>query len=155
MQNKRRNLSSLRKRAIIFSVAISILIVFISISGYLNFKKVHTESSLNLLKQDELLVRFNLIRSELLDSYKELNNFLLEPENLNYQKSIIVSIKEARRLSQKFNSESWIKKYNKENIVDNLNKQLALLEQKAAKLIHTRLDTNNQFPSLAVGAAIM
>ena len=105
---------SLRKRAILFSAAISILIVVISIFGYSNFKKIHSESSNNLLKREELLIEFNLIRSELLDSYKELNNFLLEPENLNYQKSIIVSIKEAWRISEKLNEHEWIIKYQKQ-----------------------------------------
>lgn len=84
------HLHSLRSRAIFFSAAISLLIVAISISGYSNFKELHQESSLNLLKRDKLLVRLNLIRSELLDSYKELNNFLLEPESINYQKILLL-----------------------------------------------------------------
>ena len=71
------HLHSLRSRAIFFSAAISLLIVAISISGYSNFKELHQKSSSTLLKRDKLLVQLNLIRGELLDSYKELNNFLL------------------------------------------------------------------------------
>ena len=146
---------SLRKRAILFSAVISILIVVFSIFGYSNFKKVHSESSSNLLKREELLIEFNLIRSELLDSYKELNNFLLEPENLNYQKSIIVSIKEAWRISKKLNEHGWVTKYQKQELASELVKKLRSLEVQASELIKTRLNVNNQFPSLAVGAEIM
>ena len=155
MNKQSPRLHSLRERAIFFSAAISILIVLISIFGYSNFKNIHSESSNNLLKRDELLVKFNLIRSELLDSYKELNNFLLEPENLNYQKSIIVSIKEAWRISKKLNQHEWIIKYQKQELASNLVKKLSSLEVQANKLIKTRLNVNNQFPSLAVGAEIM
>lgn len=127
----------------------------ISVFGYSNFKKIHSESSSNLLKREELLIEFNLIRSELLDSYKELNNFLLEPENLNYQKSIIVSIKEAWRISKKLNEHGWITKYQKKELASELVKKLRALEIQASELIKTRLNVNNQFPSLAVGAEIM
>ena len=155
MKKHPRRLHSLRKRAIMFSAVISILIVIISIFGYSNFKKVHSESSSNLLKREVLLIKFNLIRSELLDSYKELNNFLLEPENLNYQKSIIVSIKEAWRISKKLNEHGWITKYKKLELANELVKKLRNLEIQASELIKTRLNVNNQFPSLAVGAEIM
>lgn len=155
MEAKRPHLHSLRKRAIYFSTAISLLIVVISISGYSNFKKLHHESSLNLIKRDKLLVRLNLIRSELLDSYKELNNFLLEPENLNYQKSIIVSVKEAQYLSSHLKEHDWIKKYNKTESATELDNKLRLLGHEVARLIKVRLDVNNQFPTLAVGSEIM
>jgi len=149
------HLHSLRKRAILFSAAISILIVIISISGYSNFKELHQESSLNLLKRDKVLVLLNLIRSELLDSYKELNNFLLEPESLDHQKSIIVSVEKAQRLSKNLTEHEWIRKYNKNITATELNNKLRLLADEVARLIKVRLDVNNQFPSLAVGAEVM
>ena len=149
------HLHSLRSRAIFFSAAISLLIVAISISGYSNFKELHQKSSLNLLKRDKLLVQLNLIRGELLDSYKELNNFLLEPENLNYQKSIIVSVNEALSLSKNLTEHDWINKYNKNETATELNSKLHLLGNEVSELIKVRLDLNNQFPSLAVGAEIM
>ncbi len=148
-------LHSLRKRAILFSAAISILIVMLSVFGYSNFNQLYNESSLNLLKRNELLVRLNLIRSELLDSYKELNNFLLEPENLNYQKSIVVSVKEARSLSDTLVEHSWINRYEKAEIANTLIEKLKFLEAEVVKLIAVRLNVNNQYPSLAVGASDM
>ena len=149
------HLLSLRKRAFLFSIIISVLIVLISVSGYSNFKKLHSDSSFNLLKRDALLVRLNLIRIELLDSYKELNNFLLEPENLNYQKSIIVSVKEASSLSRKLINDTLIEKYNKNLTAEELNKKLEILEKEVITLIKVRLNVNNQYPSLAVGSKVM
>ncbi|MFK5913411.1 MAG: EAL domain-containing protein [Woeseiaceae bacterium] len=148
-------LHSLRKRALFFSAAISLLIVVVSISGYLNVKTLYDESSSSLLKREELLIRFNLIRSELLDSYKELNNFLLKPQNKQYQKNIIVSINEVLRVGGELTEHEWIHKYNRQEIADDLNLQLRSLEKDVNQLIKVRLDSNNQYPSLAVAAKFL
>ena len=66
-------LHSLRKRAISFSIIISVLIVLISFVGYSNFKSFYDKSSLHLQQRDELLINLSLIRGELLSSYKALN----------------------------------------------------------------------------------
>lgn len=148
-------LHSLRKRAILFSATISLLIVGISIVGYSNFQSLHTESSLSLLKRDELLVRFSAIRSELLEAYKSLNNFLLNPENNNYQNNIHIRVREALRISSEINKHEWIIKYNRKISADKLIERLELLDKEIVGLINVRLDTSNQYPSLAVGAQTM
>lgn len=127
----------------------------ISISGYSNFKSLHTESSLNLLKRDELLVSLSLIRSELLDSYKALNNFLLIPENNNYQNNIIINVKAALQISKELGQHDWVTKYNRKDVAVKLTEKLQLLEKEVSGLIQVRLNSNNQYPSLAVGADIM
>lgn len=149
------HLHSLRKRAIFFSAAISILIVMVSISGYLNVKNLYNESSSSLLKREELLVRFNLIHTELLYFYKELNSFLLTPENKQSQKNIIISINELLRLSKELTLHEWIKKYKREKTANKLNLKLEMLKKDVNELIRVRLDPTNQFPSLAVGSAFM
>lgn len=148
-------LHSLRQRAIFFSAAVSLLIVAIAISGYFNFKDLHDESSEHLMKRDELLGQLSLIHNEVFDSYKELNSFLLEPQNKRHQKNILVSINETLRLSDELNENAWVKKYNRKNIAIELNKNLRRYKNEVAHLIKVRLDINNQFPSLAVGAYIM
>lgn len=149
------HLHSLRSRAILFSAAISILIVLISVSGYYNFKKLNTESSLHLLKRSELLVQLSSIRSELLDSYKSLNSFLLTPENNLYQKNIFAHVNEAIHISNNLSKHVWIVKYNREKVASLLNEKLLYLQKAVNNLVKVRLDTNNQYPSLAVGAEIM
>lgn len=155
MKKNTPKLHSLRKRAIFFSATISILIVIISISGYSNFKSLHTESSLNLLKRDELLVRLSLIRSELLDSYKALNNFLLTPENNNYKQNIIINVKAALQISNELVQHDWVLKYKRKDVAVKLNENFQLLEKEVSELILVRLDSNNQYPSLAVGVEVM
>lgn len=146
---------SLRKRAILFSAAISITIVLISISGYLNVKQLYDDSSLSMLERDKLLVNFGLIRSELLDSYKEINNFLLEPENKNNQQNVIVSINEVLRIGNELREHNWVTKYKRKEIADELISKLHILKNDVRELLKVRLDSSNQFPSLAVGAAVL
>ena len=146
---------SLRKRAIFFSAAISLLIVVISFSGYSNFKELHDLSSENLIKRDKLLIQISLIRNELFGSYKELNSFLLEPQDTNHKDNILVSLDETLRLSNELSDNAWVIKYKRKNISIELNKSLHSLKEEIIQLINVRLNVNNQFPSLAVGAHIM
>ena len=148
-------LHSLRERAIFFSAAISLLIVVISISGYLNFKELHNSSSENLLKRDKLLVHISLIRNELFDSYKELNSFLLEPQEANHKNNILISLSETLRLSDELSENESVIKYKRKDIAVELNKNLRSLKKEVIQLIKVRLNINNQYPSLAVGAFIM
>lgn len=149
------HLHSLRSRAILFSAAISILIVVLSIYGYSNFKSIYNESSQNLLKRNEILVRLNLLRRELLESYKELNSFLLEPQNTDNQKNLIENIDQVIHLNTYLNQHEWVAKYKSGNVTNDLSEQLDLLKYEVSELIKVRLDINNQYPSLAVGATIM
>ena len=148
-------LHSLRNRAIIFSITISLLIVLMSFIGYSNFKKFYDESSLHLQQRDELLINLSLIRGELLGSYKALNHFLLTPEITVYQKNIINNIKEASRISHLLDTHPWIQKYKRQDVATGLIDKLNLLEKEVNELIRVRLDLTNQYPSLAVGAEIM
>jgi len=110
---------------------------------------------LNLLNRNELLVHLSLIRSELLDSYKELNNFLLDPDNKTHQKNIIISVAEEFRISNELKEHIWVIRYKRQDVAVKLNKKLRELKTEVNELIKVRLDTNNQYPSLAVGATIM
>ena len=146
---------SLRYRAIFFSAAISVAIVLASASGYYNLKELHTESSLHLLKRSELLVYISSIRSELLDSYKSLNNFLLKPENNTFQNNILINVDDALRISSELTQNVWIIKYKRSDVALLLDEKLHTLKKEVKGLIDVRLNINNQYPSLAVGAEIM
>lgn len=148
-------LHSLRTRAIIFSMMISLLIVVVSFAGYSNFKTFYIESSLHLQQRDELLVNLSLIRGELLSSYKALNHFLLTPENSLYQNNVLNSLNEASRISLVIDTHPWVTKFSHEDVSAGLINKLNLLEQDIRELIRIRMNITNQYPSLAVGAEIM
>ena len=149
------HLHSLRSRVIAFSSAISILIVLISTYGYYNFKELHSKSSVSLVKRNELLVRLSTIRSELLHSYKSLNYFLLTPEIKKHQNSIITHINNTLRISNELAQDTWVIEYKRTQVVILLNEKLDYLKNEVVKLIAIRLNANNQYPSLAVGADVM
>jgi len=149
------SINSLRNRAILFSVSISLLLVIISVIGYSNYKAFYAESSMSLEQRDKLVVRISAIRGKILDSYKELNNFLLTPENTEYQKTVINSIEEAILLHSELSTHIWIKKYQREEAARSLTDNLLKLKIDIEKLINVRNDVTNQFPSLAVGDKIM
>ena len=101
------------------------------------------------------MVQISLIRNELFDSYKELNSFLLDPQDTKYKNNVLISLNETLRLSNELSENAWVIKYKRKDISVALNKKLRLLKKEAIQLIKIRLDVNNQYPSLAVGAFVM
>lgn len=148
-------LHSLRMRAILFSVAISLLIAVISYIGYSNFNTFSDKSSFQLEQRNALILKVSLIRRELLESYKELNNFLLAPEEGFHQKKVLASIDALLSLNKQLVKHSWIKKYEQDDIASKLSAQLALLKSNVIELIKVRSELTNQYPSLAVSAEVM
>ena len=146
---------SLQNRAIIFSLLVSGIIVLVISFGYFNLKSAHYQASEHLSKRDDLLVMITDIRGNLLNSYKDLNNFLLAPENESYQKNIYLNINLAFKISSRIKDHVWIGRYKKENNAIQLEVALSSLKVQIEELIEARLDPNTQFPSLQVGADIM
>lgn len=146
---------SLRSRVIIFFILISLLIVSISAFSYSNIKTFHEKSIQQIQQRSDLLITLSFIRGKLLDSYKDLNDFLLTPENNSYKKQTVKHIKEASEKILSLENHPWIKKYRKEKVVNILIDDLHLLSENLNNLIDVRLDSNNQYPSLAVAAAVM
>lgn len=152
---KNPHLKSLRSRAILFSATISALVILLSFIAYASFEATHKQASSHLQKRDDLLVKLGAIRLELLDSYKDLNNFLLAPENEDYRNSILVNISKALEVSEQLQQHEWVEKYNKDSTAILLGQTLSSLDSQVKELIETRLNTTNQYPSLAVGSEIM
>lgn len=155
IKNNKRPKHSLRNRSLIFSISISLLIVLISVVGYSNIKNFQEETSLHITQRDDLLVSLSLIRGKLLDSYKELNHFLLTPEDKKHQQQVIININEASQISLSLKNHAWINIYQRQDVAELLVSEVKQLDKNVKELIKTRLDTNNQYPSLEVGAKIM
>jgi diguanylate cyclase (GGDEF)-like protein len=155
IKTNKQQIYSLRARAILFSVSISLLIVVISVVGYSNIKTFQKDTSLQIKQRDDFLISLSLIRGKLLDSYKEINQFLLTPENKNYQEQVILNINSVYKISLLLKNHYWIRKYRSEKTAEQLVTEVALLGEDVNELIRVRLDPTNQYPSLDVGSKIM
>ena len=153
--NKKEKIQSLRNRAIIFALSVSLLIVLISLIGYSNIKTFNDDSTVQIQERDDLLGSLSLIRGKLLGFHQNLNQFLLMPENITYQKQVVSKVKEAFDISLLLKSHRWIKEYEREQVVERLAGDLNLLNTDIKKLIKVRLDPNNQYPSLAVSSILL
>ena len=156
---KRKSLSpriySLQDRAIAFSILVSGIVVLVISFGYFNLKSAHSQATEQLSQRDNLLVMITDLRGNLLDSYKDLNNFLLTPDNKSYQKNISLDINLALKASNRIQNHVLIEKYNKQENAVRLESELSELKNQIEELIVARLDPNTQFPSLQVGADTM
>lgn len=153
--NNKQSLHSLRNRSLILSISVSLFIILISIVGYSNIKNFQEEKSLHIKQRDDLLVSLSLIRGKLLDSYKNLNNFLLIPENTEHQNKVIININEASQIGQRLKNHAWINIYQRQHVAELLVNEVEQLGKDVKELIKTRLDSTNQYPSLKVGSQIM
>ena len=146
---------SLRGRAISFSLLVSFAIVVVILFGYVNSQSVRQQATNHLTHRDDLLVMITSIRGNLLNSYKDLNNFLLVPENEVYQANILTNINHAIDVSITIKGHPWLVRYQKEENSKILSNELDDLRKYINELMKARLDPNTQFPSLQVGADIM
>lgn len=145
----------MRKRALLLSAVISVVVLFILIFAYSKLNETHERALANIQERTKLLTMLNDIRDDLLDSYKDLNNFLLVPEKLEYKGYIKKSISDAIQVSTQLASKMSDIEYNQSISVNNLKDQLKKLESDIHNLFTVRLDSAQLYPALAVAAEYM
>lgn len=146
---------SLRKRALFLSAVISVVVLLILIFAYSKLNETHERALANVQERTTLLTMLNDIRDNLLDSYKDLNNFLLTPEKSEYKINIKNSITDAIQVSSQLVNKISVIEYNKSIVVNSLNEQLKNLELDILNLFKVRLDSSKLYPALAVAAEYM
>lgn len=148
-------LGSLRHRAIVFASVIGLMVMGFSLLGYFNLVKTSNESSSNLAQRHSLAEKVNQIRTNVLDIYRSLNKFLLDPHNPEHAAAIHVQLKKSLATISDLQQLEWTINNNQTFTVAKLHQTLVLLSHDIEQLFITRLDVTQQYPSLAVGGTVM
>jgi len=154
-QSGSEKLVSLRSR---FKLLASILVFFIIAGawfGYQNQSNTRLAIENNLIERNNLLESTHIIRALLLDAYKSIDSFLLEPSQIEYRDNIFISIKEALFYTNQLLEAAPTNEEIRAEDIRQLIATLKKLDSDATELIETRLDSSRQYPSMAVGGEVM
>ena len=145
----------MRKRALLLSSLLSIIVLIISVFGYTKLSQTHEQALLNVQERTLLVSMLNKIRINLLESYKDVNNFLLTPEQTEFQISVQQHINDAISMNPKLEFIMSKAGYENSFVVPKLNQALHRLQNELKDLFEVRLNSSQLYPSLAVASAYM
>ena len=142
---------SLRARYWFYAVVLGLVMLGTTLWAYRNLAGIQAETASNLEIRSQLAERTRTIRVLLLDSYKSLDVFLLEPNLKQYRQQVSLklgaAVEEATLLRKRLSSLDFAENGPDEHLIENLQR----FRKEAKILFDTRMDTNRQYPSLAVG----
>lgn len=155
LENKNHTLYSLRKRALLLSAVISIVVLSILVMAYSKSNETQEKTLDNIQQRSDAFSMLNHIRVNLLNSYKDLNNFLLVPEKKQYKESTLASLNDAIKVSDQILSHSSVVSFNDFQTRADLSTMLRMLESEMNVLFKVRLNSSELYPALSVAGEYM
>lgn len=148
-------LHSLQSRFTALTVFLAILLAISSYATYLEQLSIKQIVDKNTTKREWLVKTKNIINSEIIDSYKSIDSFLLDPSNNVYQDWITSSLDNALENNRLLTESSWADTDDRKSLFNTLNTSLINLKKEITTLIEVRRDSHRQFPSLSIATTSM
>jgi len=152
---QRPRIHSLRNQHLAFAVLLSLAMLVASIVGYIRVNHSRENAAQHYTARTELLGISTKIRNRLLDAYRHLDLFLLEPSQTQYRTHVIDSLNAAISLCKTIKSYPNLSQMHQEDTAEHIEKFLNELKMESALLFTTRIDTNRQYPAMAIINAVM
>ena len=126
-------------------------------SYYVHIEQKNIQQTIedNLSLREFVIDKKNSVQSDLLESYKLLDTFLLDPSNQLVQKWMLSTLQHASKNTNDIKKSEWVRLRNKSELFESLLASLSLLEKEMISLTEIRKDSNRQYPSLKVAATVM
>ena len=146
---------SLRGRYAVVAGLVTILVLAGALLGYQQLEQARQETTQNIAARNHLLERSRLVRHAVWMTRESLAAFLLDPDHIEQRGTIRPFLTDARLQTEALFKHDWIKQNHYQNNIQQLKDTLASLEKAIEVLINTRLDSNRQYPALALARARM
>jgi len=147
--------NSLQARYTFFALILGILLLTTAFFGYFNVSSSQQQTTHNLTNRTKLLESSRLIRINILDAYKSLDLFLLNPERTEYKDWVNEALDNAIKSSSALQQHQWIEEQQLSLPITQLESSIYTLKQEIANLFSIRTDPTLQYPSMKVGNTIM
>jgi len=150
-----RPLSSLRTRYTIFALLVVGLVLLVSAFAYLGLRHTQGLAAQNLEVRGTLSKSIQGVRAGLVETYKSLDLFLLEPSVQSHQSHFDAALADAIAHATTLNDSEWVAQHGQHPITEAMLARLNQLQAEIDELVETRLDSARQYPSLAIGNRVM
>ena len=151
----KKNKPSLRNLAIIYAAIFGTVIVSLTWLGYVGLIQTQKSLDKNRIERQRLFEDIHIIKNHLLNTYRQLNNFLLDPDNHSYIGNVHQSLNDASNTLGEINTQKIQRDIRISAYIQNLSTELQELKIETNKLIEIRLDVTQVYPSLFIGSEIM
>lgn len=146
---------SLRGRYAVVAGLVAAVVLAGAFLGYQQLEQARHDTTQNIAVRNQLLERSRLVRHAVWMTRESLAAFLLDPDLIEQRSIIRRFLNDARLQTELLLKHDWIKQHQHQNNIQLLKDTLADLEQAIDVLINTRLDSNRQYPALALARARM
>lgn len=150
-----RPLSSLRTRYTLFALLVVGLVLLVSAFAYLGLRHTQGLAAQNLEARNTLSGSIQGVRAGLVEVYKSLDLFLLEPSVQAHQIHFNAALADAITHATTLNDSEWVAQHEQRPLTEAMLARLNRLQTEIDELVETRLDSSRQYPSLAIGNRVM
>ncbi len=155
MKHARKSKPSLRNRAILYASLFGIVVIGLTLFGYRGFIDAQNTLEQNRHERQLLFDDIHLLQGHLLETYRQLDNLLLDPDQLEYIDKIHLSLNNSFSvISDMQQRNSWGNPLVSSNI-QNASEELQILKTEIDHLIEIRRDVTRVYPSLEIASGTM
>jgi len=149
------NLQSIQFRLTVIVILLTVLLAASSFHVYK--KQLESKYSIqqNSQQRADIVEKKTIIQSEVIESYKMLDTFLLDPRNVLVQEWIITSLDEAIVTTKQLLGSGWVQEKNITELPESIYLSLINLKQEITHLTEIRKDPDKQYPSLMIATKNM
>ena len=147
--------ASLKARFLWIATIVLTLVLVATVTGVMSLTGIQQEVSGSLSSRRELLNITNKIRQELLEAYRGLDMFLMDPGREEARDRSIESIQDAMLLVDSMLEHKWTRANGQVSNTIDLKSRLEEIKYHLQLVFVVRTETTQQYPSLAVGNQVM
>jgi diguanylate cyclase (GGDEF)-like protein len=131
------------------------IVIAVSSTAYVSLRRTDAQAAHNLEVRGALSASIHGVRAELVEAYKSLDLFLLEPTVTTHQHRFYAALQSAAAHADTLRASEWVAEHRQEQTASMIVERVDQLRREIAELVATRLDSARQYPSLAVGNQLM
>ncbi len=148
-------LQSLRVRFFILALTLGLFLMIGAYLGYTKVTEARAETLANLEMRNSLLENSHNIKTGLLEAYKSLDLFLLEPERNDVRQQVTYSIYQTILITDIMLEHPSTVNLKLTETITLLKNLLQQLELDTRELFEIRLKSTKQYPSMAIGNDVL
>ncbi len=147
--------ASLKTRFLWIAAIVLSLVIIATMFGVMSLSQLQQEVSGSLSSRRELLNITNKIRQELLEAYRGLDTFLMDPGREDARDRSIESIQDASLLADTILEHQWTRASGQVTNTIDLKSRLEEIRHHILLVFVVRTETTQQYPAMAVGNQVM
>lgn len=148
-------LHSLQFRLTLIVIFLTVILAAASYGVYTDQLKIKQSIQKNSQLRSSIVDKKNIVHAEVIESYKTLDTFLLDPRNVLAEEWISSSLNHGIQTTKEMLVSEWVTSKNQTRLVESIYLSLTNLKQEINHLTEIRKNPEKQYPSLMIATKRM